>query len=1151
MASSSDHLLLVQHLQQQQQAEQLNTAQHSISQHDRTPAAAHAASSAGQQHAGQQWPSRAESWCSQHTAAVAQWRLLSESGQDETSANILSCSSMQQLLGVAAKLLKEPVSKWHYARLAAMAAVLAIQQPDAGSVWPQKQQQQQQADMRSDGGNGTSSNRTAVRYQHWQQEQQQQQQELDIMVHLACKVVEAVTYPCIHTGLPAVHTLHGPQLAETLHAVQLLLAQAISQKQQQQQQQQEVLQLQQQRLQQRLAAMPDALLLSAIHGCRTVDQLHSVLSPAGVQCNALHVKAGFVQLARLAPSSSSSSSRDAELWQRLLQLLPQQLSILQPHHCASILWSLGQLQPVFGSPISSGGGGGAMQQQLLQGALAGVERLNPRVCAQLLHGAAKLQLSVPPADWQALQQHTQQQLHLCDPQALSCMLWSLATLHSPAGHSPHPDWLQAFYSSSWKWLQPASASHNGRSTHQQQQQQQQHERWRSKDACSSFEPVELSALLTAACRLQLQPPSGWLAAVADSSSRQIASFQQQELGLLLWGFARLQYVPPRALLTAAAARAMQLGFGSFTPQSLSLLLYGMLRLLRWQPQQQQQQHGGQDGPLSDVQAVLLPGDAVQLDLSTALDLALLAWCLGLQAMPHRQQQQQQEQRQVGEQLLPSLLQAATARLLQQQFTPQGLGMLIWGCGTLLHAATASSSSTPPWWQQQQGQALSEAGVLAFVEAASLATTPHAKAFSGHELSLAVWGLGAVVAAADGLVASNSSSISSSSEAGFRAAAAASAAAECLDLLFCQLLDASDQLSNYQLAAAIQGFSWAQHPRGLDLLHVALQDRGAASRAQKARPQELLLLLRACIAYKYVPEGAPWGEVLAAVERMRHQLQGVELAQMLYLLGKLQVQSDRRTKQRAAQAAAAAATEAAAAAGSAWATQHEQRRMVRQQQQQRRQALQHVVLRPLVPDGLLGRLLVQAGGCLDQCSSTDVSLMMWGVSHLQQQQQHHHLQSQQRQPQPGHGMRAASSIPWGSVPAAPALFLSDQTAPLLSSVYPYTLQQLQAFAPGTLATLLYALHRLRARPEPSWLDAAAMQFTEQRLKAMDGQSLAVLALALAGLNWVPPQAWLGAFVRAVAAADRRGVLVTTWQRSCITNSLAALNPLAGHTWMSGV
>jgi hypothetical protein len=45
------------------------------------------------------------------------------------------------------------------------------------------------------------------------------------------------------------------------------------------------------------------------------------------------------------------------------------------------------------------------------------------------------------------------------------------------------------------------------------------------------------------------------------------------LGLLLWGLARLQYVPARGLLAAAAARAMQLGPGNFTPQTLAKLLH--------------------------------------------------------------------------------------------------------------------------------------------------------------------------------------------------------------------------------------------------------------------------------------------------------------------------------------------------------------------------------------------------------------------------------------------------------------------------------------------------------------------------------------------------------------------------------------------------
>jgi 5,10-methylenetetrahydrofolate reductase len=53
---------------------------------------------------------------------------------------------------------------------------------------PGRKEQQQHADIATAGSNGISSSRTAFLAQHWQQ----QQQELDVIVHLACKVLEAV-----------------------------------------------------------------------------------------------------------------------------------------------------------------------------------------------------------------------------------------------------------------------------------------------------------------------------------------------------------------------------------------------------------------------------------------------------------------------------------------------------------------------------------------------------------------------------------------------------------------------------------------------------------------------------------------------------------------------------------------------------------------------------------------------------------------------------------------------------------------------------------------------------------------------------------------------------------------------------------------------
>jgi hypothetical protein len=1166
----------------------------------------------------------AEAWRAQHAAAISQWRLLSQPGQDETSCIILSCSSSQQLLGVAQELLKQPASKWHYARLAAMAAVLtAPQQTSAVGASQQATIQQQQqhnaaagqdldlfVHWRGSNGNGSgssSSSGVAAQVQHWQLGQhsspveQQQQQQYGPCAHtqLACKVMEAVTAPCASSGVPALHAMWGTQLTEVLHAVQLLQQQQPGHSTLSEQHQPQLgsllkllplLQRQQQRLQQVLAAMPEPALLSAVHGCTSVQQLQSVVALAGEWFSPLQLKAGFVQLARLVPASSSSSSIVVDVWQQLLAVLPLHLPALQPHQCASILWSMGQLQPTLGTSsgsteaasASSSGSGSArqlidVQQQLLQGALAGLERLNPRVCAQLLHGAARLQLQLPAGSLQVLQQHTQQQLQLCDPQALACMLWSFATLHSSGSSpGPNPDWLAAFYSSSWRWLQqsssaPSHSSSNSNSTfspHWQQRQERQ-QQWQHKDVAVCFEPVELSSLLTAVCRLQLQPPSGWLAAVADSSSRQIGSFQQQELGLVLWGFARLQYAPPRGFITAAASRLQQLGPGGFDPQVLSLLIYGATRLLCWhQPCEQQLLRG--------CERQVLAGGVAQLGQWSGHDLALLAWSLGRQQQQQQQKQQGRQQAQLlGDVLLPALVQASTAKLLQQQqFTPQGVSMLLWGLGTVLQASvaeaarsrgreassststsgsngTSSSSAQPvPQNQQQEQQASAaalpdQAMLVALLEAASVAVTQHAKAFSGHELSQLVWGIGALARQAAFPAHHTSSSSSSRSSSvvstpGRRGPLPVPAAAECLDLLFCQLLDASDHLSNYQLAAALQGFCWAHHPRGLDLLHLALQSRARNARAAAVQPQELLLFLRACTTYKYVPEGSAWAGVVAAADRVRTQLRPDELAQLLNLLGKLQMQSNRRARQRAAQAAAASAAEAAAAV-SAWQTKHEQRRQAwMSTYHQKQQVLQHVAFEPLVPQVLLEQLVVQAAGCCFQhCSSRDVSLMLWGVSHLQRQHQHQLLSLPLQQQH--HQWAGPDSSTSAATHAGPL-------APLLGAVYPYTLQQLTSFAPGNLATLLYALHRLRARPEGAWLQAVALHFDEGRLSSMDGQSLAVLGLALAGLNWVPPKAWLGSYVRAVAAADRRGVLVTTWQRRCISNSLAALNPLAGHLWL---
>ena len=226
----------------------------------------------------------ASSWHRQHTAAIAQWRLLTDSGQDATSRLLLSCSSAEQLLFLAEKLLKRPVSKWHYARLAAMAVVLlAASQPEGPDgqqqlpvAAPQQQdrpvvqlntvtqplllQQQQQVELQQPGdllqsalarmalnasaanGNGRAAaagvlplptqeqqqqsdvqEQASPMWSHQQQEHQQQPQHTGcVKDQLLCRALQAVTSPCVDTAAPTLHSLRGVHLSEVLHAAWLL-----------------------------------------------------------------------------------------------------------------------------------------------------------------------------------------------------------------------------------------------------------------------------------------------------------------------------------------------------------------------------------------------------------------------------------------------------------------------------------------------------------------------------------------------------------------------------------------------------------------------------------------------------------------------------------------------------------------------------------------------------------------------------------------------------------------------------------------------------------------------------------------------------------------------------------------------------------------
>lgn len=564
-------------------------------------------------------------------ADVATWRVLQlQDSQDLLSARIVSCANLEQLLTAAQEVALHG-NKLQVARLAVSAAILVQQQPQQHSLGAVLHQ----SSALVAGQLSVSSTPAAVAAQ--------QHAALGPETQLLDKVVSALTCSTSAHRLSALRTLSSRYLAETLYAM-YLLSQHILPGQQQQQHLQDFILAQ-------TAQIPQQHILSAVHACSTAQQLSAVVCLLQSHLTQTHIKAAFVQLARVVASSSSgnrSNTTDSSsshslstktaapqrLLELLLQLLADQQQPLSPHAAASILWSLGQLQPLLsGTPMQHN-----MQhlaQEAFEAALAGVYRLNHRVCAMMLHGAAKLQLQVPGDSGAAAEQillHTKQQLEFCDPQALATLLWSIAELQL----QPSNRWLQAFYSKSLQLLQPQQqmqplpqqqALHstnghraNGSTQHPkalrhvqqrhslvaaqqqrgQQQGRQQQLGQQQRHEPSSLKPQELAAILSSLVHLGCCPHVKWLVAAACSCHLQLRQFQHQELALMLWAFAKWQqqqgFAVPKQLVDHAGQRIQHLlaessststapcsCSSSFSPNSLSLLLYAVVKL-QLQPQ---------------------------------------------------------------------------------------------------------------------------------------------------------------------------------------------------------------------------------------------------------------------------------------------------------------------------------------------------------------------------------------------------------------------------------------------------------------------------------------------------------------------------------------------------------------------------------------
>eukprot|EP00877_Chromochloris_zofingiensis_P004611 jgi/Chrzof1/14150/Cz08g27010.t1 len=316
-----------------------------------------------------------------------------------------------------------------------------------------------------------------------------------------------------------------------------------------------------------------------------------------------------IRLNNMEPALQTQTDLDTvpALSNLLLHLLAKHLNDFQASHAAQMLWALGKLQLGLNSSI---------KQHLLSTCVDCIEQLRSRECAMLLHGLANLQL-VP-----SFQQHcllldrTQRLLCLCNGQELSNMLWGFAGL----GNGITDTWLRALYQRSEALLnssadvelnaaastgvsvgsqestsaltQAIDSESNDLCSHQNsrqqrrqkqqqpppQQQQQHRQHPQQEEIFCGFTPQDISNSLWALVQLEdVQPPQSWLSAVAAACMNSIHRFHHQELALTFWGFAKLGYKPSQQLLDAALAR-FQLLLPQSTPQSVTLVLYAMVKL---------------------------------------------------------------------------------------------------------------------------------------------------------------------------------------------------------------------------------------------------------------------------------------------------------------------------------------------------------------------------------------------------------------------------------------------------------------------------------------------------------------------------------------------------------------------------------------------
>lgn len=907
--------------------------------------------------------------------------------------------------------------------------------------------------------------------------------------------------------------------------------------------------------------LPPCRITSAISACERPRRLAALTACLGRQFSGLHAAAALARLAGMANAAAAQQQRPAaggggsaqvqmvgdtnpsdapaaiqqlahQLLDLFIQLQPPTPPLRTHEHaqqheprcdawlCTQVLWALGSLRL---------GGGSARQQQkhqqLLAACLSGLEQLGSRETTMLLTGLARLQLRrPPPPEQQMLLKHCAGLLPHCGAGELSVMLWALAKL----GCAPSADWLGSYFDASASCLGVDASSS-------------------SSSGCSSggspgarlWQPQELGGALWALAVLGVAPPAGWLAASETHLLRCLNVCSLQDLSLCAWAWARLgqapaalqrvvdaavALLPPPGDAAAAAIAAAPCAFAA-DASSVALLLHaigafaglaavggkaagGSAGAQRQQPartqaqplqQRQQQQSQLQLQALLDrCEPLLSLASPQNLSLmlrgvarQQQLQVQLLRQQQGFASPVHllgAQQQQQQQQKVPSERWLVSYLACATRRL--PSLTPEGLTATVWALGVLLRRPAAAAAPL------SRELAAAAAAFLAAMEPHALRM---AQLMSPHDLSNLLLGLAWVAARITPPVAA----------AGTAAAGAAVQPARGLpsSYLLERLVGQTEALmpsfAPRELAAALQALLLLGRPAAGEslLAHVLGEERW---QLETAGACELIVLLRACSAWRVAPARRQLALLLGRAQALLPAASSHELVELLWALAHLPPACGLTCQLGGMrlQYHQPAGTGATAVQPLSQHHQQQQLQLVYEQPQHSAGGRPH-----RAQHSFQAAAMRVAAARLPHLNAFETARLLSALRRLEWQ--------------PSDDLLDQLYSQLGGSQAAAGTHLPD---------------------PEVLTTALFCLAALHVSP-PSWWVAAVLQHMEPHVARLNAQSVSELAWALGQLEVEPLPTWVGQLpLRARDVAP-----LNSWQAARLETGLADIHPRLAEVW----